>query len=268
VLALRALHHCAVTVSLCPFLSSRSHLLQSSPFLSNSLNLTDMDLLVSLWSKSSQLFNDAANLTLSQNSTSSSAGQAPSTISPSRTTRPSHIDIPPPIFTSQSLTPSPSHPWSDPFDDALPSPCLHFYTAPSSPLPEDPPTAVPARSPPSPPPFLQITIPQGPQLTEHHYHQSETDDAFPTAQVAIDLAMDDEGLSTLEKIYLFSRSKATFHRVFIAHALPSFLEQVTPLEAIEYVLPLLSGLAMDEGTSINLQCHSQRLMSSNLQMNR
>ena len=63
----------------------------------------------------------------------------------------------------------------------------------------------------------------------------------------MELSLDDDNLSVLEKIYLFSRSKATFHRVFIAHALPSFLEQISPQEAVEYVLPLLSGLAMDDG---------------------
>jgi serine/threonine-protein phosphatase 4 regulatory subunit 1 len=81
---------------------------------------------------------------------------------------------------------------------------------------------------------------------------------------------DSEGLSALEKIYLFSRSRAGFQRVFIAHALPGYLRQrsdhppgteqaerhaggiagadeITPAEAVEYVLPLLNGLAMDEG---------------------
>lgn len=88
---------------------------------------------------------------------------------------------------------------------------------------------------------------------------------------------DSEGLSALEKIYLFSRSRASFQRVFIAHALPGFLraasadrnrgnnqqsdsatapqpqegvadaDVITPAEAVEYVLPLLNGLAMDDG---------------------
>lgn len=78
---------------------------------------------------------------------------------------------------------------------------------------------------------------------------------------------DSEGLSALEKIYLFSRSRAGFQRVFIAHALPGYLrhrreghpnrveqgddspeaDEITPAEAVEYVLPLLNGLAMDEG---------------------
>jgi serine/threonine-protein phosphatase 4 regulatory subunit 1 len=68
----------------------------------------------------------------------------------------------------------------------------------------------------------------------------------------IDLPLDDDALSTLEKIYLFSRSKAIFHRIYIAHALPALLDNVSPQDAIEYVLPLLSGLAMDEGNSLSL----------------
>lgn len=84
-----------------------------------------------------------------------------------------------------------------------------------------------------------------------------TDDPFPVVMdVALDLALDDEGLTTLEKIYLYSRSRAAFHRVFIAHALPAYLTHVTPQEAVEYVLPLLSGLAMDDGqlSSIHINC--------------
>ena len=78
---------------------------------------------------------------------------------------------------------------------------------------------------------------------------THTDDPFPIVHMdlALDLALDDEGLTTLEKIYLYSRSRAAFHRVFIAHALPAYLTHVTPQEAVEYVLPLLSGLAMDDG---------------------
>ena len=80
---------------------------------------------------------------------------------------------------------------------------------------------------------------------------SHTDDPFPPpSDFAIDLAIDDDGLTTLEKIYLYSRSKAAFHRVFIAHALPTYLHNVSPQEAVEYVLPLLSGLAMDDGSSL------------------
>ena len=63
-------------------------------------------------------------------------------------------------------------------------------------------------------------------------------------------AFDAENLSALEKIYLFSQSNATFHRTYIARALPSILPQVDAQDAAEYVLPLLSGLAMDEDEGV------------------
>ncbi|KZT26298.1 ARM repeat-containing protein [Neolentinus lepideus HHB14362 ss-1] len=75
-------------------------------------------------------------------------------------------------------------------------------------------------------------------------------DAIPNPEEGQDLAFDDESLSTLEKIYLLARSKASFHRIYIAHQLTSYLPDVTPGEAVEYVLPLLSGLAMDEEESV------------------
>ncbi|THH22143.1 hypothetical protein EUX98_g8227, partial [Antrodiella citrinella] len=83
---------------------------------------------------------------------------------------------------------------------------------------------------------------------------------------------DTEGYSTLEKIYLFSRSRVGFHRVFIAKSLgtllrgeggslvstgppqddegqyPPTLDTISPDEAVQYVLPLLNGLAMDDET--------------------
>jgi hypothetical protein len=65
---------------------------------------------------------------------------------------------------------------------------------------------------------------------------------------------DDESLTALEKIYLFSRSKNSFHRVFIVHALPAFLDQISSQEAVDYVLPLLSGLAIDEGELAAFRC--------------
>ncbi|KAG6814303.1 hypothetical protein H0H92_013428 [Tricholoma furcatifolium] len=96
-----------------------------------------------------------------------------------------------------------------------------YYTAPSSPCD--------FYTPPSTPP--------------------STDDPFPTDDFSIDSVLDDEdydSLGTLEKIYLFARSKTTFHRIYIIHALPELLYQITPQEAVQYVLPLLDGLAIDE----------------------
>ncbi len=36
-------------------------------------------------------------------------------------------------------------------------------------------------------------------------------------------------------------------RVFISRTLATFLPQITPCEAVEYVLPLLNGLGTDQG---------------------
>ncbi|KAL0573277.1 hypothetical protein V5O48_008684 [Marasmius crinis-equi] len=167
-------------------------------------------------------------------------------------------------------------PLDDPLQSSpLISPNLTFYTAPSTPLPETPSDAKP-KTPASPPPFpiLHITIPAQahPSPTQFSLghpspnafpspspHAGSPDpspvpspaniaqEAFPDpAELPVDMFFDDEGLSTLERIYLYSRSKASYHRVFIANALPDWLEQVTPQEAVEYVLPLLNTLAMDE----------------------
>jgi len=77
---------------------------------------------------------------------------------------------------------------------------------------------------------------------------TESDEAYPQSSDAPSpVPLDDEGLSTIEKIYLFSRSKATYHRVYISHALPALLDNISAQEAVDYVLPLLSVLAMDEG---------------------
>ncbi|KAI0327173.1 ARM repeat-containing protein [Cubamyces sp. BRFM 1775] len=89
----------------------------------------------------------------------------------------------------------------------------------------------------------------------------------PPTDINIDFTeFDTEGYSALEKIYLFSRSRAGFHRVFIAHALPRYLlgaenstsdlpsreqiEQITPSEAVDYVLPLLNMLATDDDEAV------------------
>lgn len=41
-------------------------------------------------------------------------------------------------------------------------------------------------------------------------------------------------------------------RVFILHSLLSFLDQISPLEAVGYVLPLLGVLALDTGRFLRL----------------
>ncbi|KAJ7063195.1 armadillo-type protein [Mycena amicta] len=145
---------------------------------------------------------------------------------------PRYIALPPPMFGQTSGTSPPASP--------LWSPALEMYhTAPStpitSPLIEVPP---PAETPAS---NLHITIP----APTDPRTDIDLEDAFPTVEIPIDL-VDDEGLTALEKIYLFARSHSVFHRLFIVHALPSLLRQVAPQEALDFVLPLIPCLAIDE----------------------
>ncbi|THU86431.1 ARM repeat-containing protein [Dendrothele bispora CBS 962.96] len=202
--------------------------------------------------------------------------------------RPNHIALPPNVPPNAFLSlysPSTTDP-STPLDSPMLSPALTFYTAPSSPLPQTPsPQASPLishplSSPPIPHSMLHISIPQvsSPSHPIHTppssfpagpYHPPAThfaaespisplsdpdlmaEESFPdTIELPVDLALESEGLSTLERIYLFSQSQASYHRIFIANALPDLLEQVTPHEAIEYVLPLLNTLAMDEDDAV------------------
>ncbi|KAF8557242.1 ARM repeat-containing protein, partial [Imleria badia] len=180
-----------------------------------------------------------------------------------RSAVPSHINLLAPqalcAFTS-SPHPSPSL-RDNPFDSPPSSPPLPFYTAPSTPVAspeqEDPPLDTPLVSiqqvaasvaPASPPPTHPRLQPSQPSSCG--IETIPPADVFVASDLALDFTLDDEGLSTLEKIYLFSRSGSAHHRVFISHALPSFLASVTPLEAAEYVLPLLPNLAMDEDETV------------------
>ncbi|RPD66313.1 ARM repeat-containing protein [Lentinus tigrinus ALCF2SS1-7] len=147
-----------------------------------------------------------------------------------------HISIPPPNPTASTSTPSPpllAQPTQDPVAHSLSS---TFDPGPSGPILETPAPA------------------------------SAVDLLASSDGASVDFTeFDTEGCSALEKIYLFSRSRASFHRVFIAHALPRYLlgagtpaaevsseviEQITPSDAVEYVLPLLNYLAMDEDEAV------------------
>lgn len=165
---------------------------------------------------------------------SCSPAQVPPTDQPNRPQPSSARSLPPPSHISLSapqalgaLVSSPHSsppPRDNPFDSPPSSPPLPFYTAPStpltSPLAEDPPL--------DPPPIsLQLISEAATRL------QSPQRDAFGSASPApspgeietvfpvdaqpgpdttLDFTLDDEGLSTLEKIYLFSRSRSAHHR--------------------------------------------------------
>lgn len=51
----------------------------------------------------------------------------------------------------------------------------------------------------------------------------------------------------IDEFYVIEKKKNCISRVFIARSLPSFLPDISPQEAMEYVIPLMNGLAVDEG---------------------
>ncbi|OAV91105.1 hypothetical protein PTTG_07899 [Puccinia triticina 1-1 BBBD Race 1] len=80
---------------------------------------------------------------------------------------------------------------------------------------------------------------------DHHAHPS-----FSPLQLIGDNDQEDDDeddrLSTMEKIFLFANSENAYHRIIVSQRLPELLEEVDISEAVEYVLPLLSGLAQDD----------------------
>lgn len=183
-----------------------------------------------------------ANATMSQPS-ASSAAQRPPSPGASSSSSGLRIEIPPPHhagnpFVTSGTTMSPPPPGSAP-------PSHHSETVPS------------------PGQGLTSSLDLAQEMPLPPGNAGES-------SLNVDFAeFDSEGLSALEKIYLFSRSRAGFQRVFIAHALPSYLrhrresrpdraqgegspeaDEITPAEAVEYVLPLLNGLAMDEDEAV------------------
>ncbi|ODN84132.1 hypothetical protein L202_00141 [Cryptococcus amylolentus CBS 6039] len=79
-------------------------------------------------------------------------------------------------------------------------------------------------------------------------------DVLPSAEdiPQMDVTFDDEGLNTLERIFLLSKSEYSFHRAYVARVLGDLLNEVDPCESVEYVLPLLSGFSMDEDLSVRM----------------
>lgn len=75
-------------------------------------------------------------------------------------------------------------------------------------------------------------------------------DVLPSMDIQMDVTFDDEGLNTLERIFLLSKSEFPFHRAYVARVLGDLLAEVDPCESVEYVLPLLSGFSMDEDETV------------------
>jgi len=75
-------------------------------------------------------------------------------------------------------------------------------------------------------------------------------DMLPNIDFQMDVTFDDEGLNTLERIFLLGKSEYAFHRAYVARVLGDLLSDVDPCESVEYVLPLLSGFSIDDDESV------------------
>ena len=76
-------------------------------------------------------------------------------------------------------------------------------------------------------------------------------DVLPAdAELFMDVTFEDEGLTTLERIFLLSKSEFPFHRNYIARVIGDLLYDVDPCESVEYILPLISSFPMDEDEGV------------------
>lgn len=134
-----------------------------------------------------------------------------------------------------------------------PSPAPHIARS-SPPPPSEPQPVLPplATTSPRTPPNLRLDIPPpGPaqEAVRAPFAPDSENEGICTEVGSLGQEIQLESgdhLNALERIYLYTQSKATFHRIFMSRALPTYLKEVTPTEAVEYVLPLLGGLAIDE----------------------
>ena len=75
-------------------------------------------------------------------------------------------------------------------------------------------------------------------------------DVLPNVDFEMDVTFDDEGLNTLERIFLLTKSDFPFHRAYVARVLGDLLYEIDPCETVEYILPLLAGFSMDDDDSV------------------
>jgi serine/threonine-protein phosphatase 4 regulatory subunit 1 len=121
---------------------------------------------------------------------------------------------------------------------------------PTPPPLSDTPSDIPA--PPDTPALPSSLIWRGDLDLDHMGEVNLVDegDILPNVDIQMDVTFDDEGLNTLERIFLLSKSEYPFHRAYVARVLGDLLADVDPCESVEYVLPLLSGFSMDEDETV------------------
>lgn len=91
---------------------------------------------------------------------------------------------------------------------------------------------------------LDATMEEGETGVEHD--QDDDDDDEDDHGYGAGPENAEEGLNTLERIFLFAKSDMAYHRVLVSQSLPDWIREVELNDAVEYIIPLLNGLATDE----------------------
>ncbi|SPO30050.1 uncharacterized protein UTRI_05889 [Ustilago trichophora] len=76
--------------------------------------------------------------------------------------------------------------------------------------------------------------------------EDDDDDDDDEQGISAVLENAEESLNTLERIFLFAKSDMAYHRVLVSQSLPDWIREVELNDAVEYIFPLLNGLATDE----------------------
>lgn len=92
------------------------------------------------------------------------------------------------------------------------------------------------------------SIPGEASLVQSHKDEDEEgeEEGDGEEEDNMDAQPTEESLTTLERIFLFAKSEMAFHRVLVARSLADWILDVELSDAVEYVIPLLNGLACDE----------------------
>ncbi|TKY88220.1 hypothetical protein EX895_002930 [Sporisorium graminicola] len=91
---------------------------------------------------------------------------------------------------------------------------------------------------------MDAMMEEGGRSIERDEDEDDEDDDEQGYGIGVESA--DEGLNTLERIFLFAKSDMAFHRVLVSQSLPDWIREVELNDAVEYIIPLLNGLATDE----------------------
>lgn len=87
---------------------------------------------------------------------------------------------------------------------------------------------------------------RGPVVELETLSPEDNFDADPEGNDGFHIDMDEEGLTPLERIFLFAKSEYSDHRETVSRMLPVWIEEVEVCEAVDYILPLFQGLIQDE----------------------